>query len=182
MRSKEKGEQSTDYLIQRLGSKKAPTLQHIDNLKKKHEKAVSEALLPEEEVAPAADKSELHEVEAILGERGRSRASKHYLVKYKGYSEAWWQPAKNLNECSRVLKAWEILPATQQKAKTEAALIANPEEINLVMDLRLQEQPAAKQLIKDICIKLGISRKRLRAVVGSPCCNTFTQLDSVNVV
>ena len=49
-----------------------------------------------------------------------------------------------MNECSRVLKAWEILPTTQQKAKTKAALIANPDEVNPVMDLRLQEQAAAR--------------------------------------
>ena len=177
---KEKGEQSTDHLIQRLCSRNVPTLQHIDTLKKKHEEVVLDALLPEEKVAPATDTSELHEVEAILGERGRSRASNHYLVEYKEYSEVWRQPAKNLNECSRVLKAWEFLPATQQKAKTAAALIANPDEVNLVMDLRLQEPAAARQLIKDVCTKLGISRKRLRAVVGSPCFKTFTQLDSVN--
>ena len=42
---------------------------------------------------PAKDSATSYEVEAIVGEKGKSRASKHYLVKYKGFDDAWWQPA-----------------------------------------------------------------------------------------
>jgi len=177
------GEQPTDYLVQRQGSKRAASWQHIDNLKKKHNGVEPEALGAEDVVEAATAKSKLYQVEAIVGERGRSRSSKHYLIKYQGYDDAWWQPAKNLNECGKVLKAWEMLTAAQQKEETAKASVANPDDydVNLIMDLRLSKQQAARQLVKDICSKLGIDRSRLAGVVASPMCNTYTQLDSVNV-
>ena len=129
---------------------------------------------------PAAKSSKLYEVEQILGEKGR-RSSKHYLVKYKDCDGCWWQPAKNLNECAKVLKAWEMLTPADKKVLEQPAVVQNPDDINLVMDLRLEKQKEAGRIIADICKKLKIRRSKIRAVVASPCCETFTNLDHVNV-
>ena len=64
------GEQPTDYLVQRQGSKRAASWQHIDNLKKKHNGVEPEALGAEDVVEAATAKSKLYQVEAIVGERG----------------------------------------------------------------------------------------------------------------
>ena len=50
------------------------------------------------------------------------------------------------------------------------------------MDLSVNKQKMLATLILDVCNKLGIDRSRLRGVVGSPMCNTFTKLDHVNRV
>jgi len=75
----------TDYLIKRAGSRQQPKWQHIDNLKQTF-KSLSEAQLlepvAEEAVmkeAPASAPS--YEVEEIVGEKGKSRKTKHFLVK-----------------------------------------------------------------------------------------------------
>ena len=179
----EEGEQPTDYLIKKKGSRTKATWQHIDNLKQQHKKAADEAepISGKAGIEPAAKSSKLYEVEQILGERGRSRSSKHYLVKYQGYEGCWWQPAKNLNECARVLKRWEMLAPAEKRVLEQQADVQNPDDINLVMDLRLEKQKDAGRLIADICRKLEIGRNQIRALVASPCCETFTKLDHVNV-
>ena len=122
---------------------------------------------------PATESSRVYQVEAILGEKGRSRATKHYLVKYKDYADAWWQPGKNLTKAQQLVQEWDSLSAQAKQARTDAATVANPEDINLLMDLRRAAQPAAAQLIKDICKKLGIKRSQLRAILASPPCNSI---------
>ena len=129
-----------------------------------------------QEASPSATN---YEVEEIVGERGKSRRTKHFLVKYAGYEDAWWQPAKNLYCTSRV-QAWDALPAEAKTAKTAMASVANPQDINLIMDLSVGKQTRMAELILEVCEKIGIDRSRLRAVLASPMCNTFTGLDHVN--
>ena len=50
---------------------------------------------------PTKDSAASYDVEAIVGEEGKSRASKHYLVKYRGFGDAWWQPSKDYFVLSR---------------------------------------------------------------------------------
>ena len=82
---------STDYLIKRTGSRQQPKWQHIDNLKQTFEPQSEAHLLEpvaEEAVmkeAPASAPS--YEVEEIVGEKGKSRKTKNFLVKYTGYED-----------------------------------------------------------------------------------------------
>ena len=84
---------ATDYLIKRQGSRQASHVAHIDNLKQKFSSAEEgdqvQELTPEQMIEPAKDSAISYEVEAIAGEKGRDRSSKHCLVKYKGYKDAW---------------------------------------------------------------------------------------------
>ena len=182
----QKGEMPTDYLIKRLGSRAKPKWEHIDNLKKKHHSAVQQhhdelEEVNEEDVMQTAPKSgRNYDVSRIVGERGRSRSSKHYLVEYKGYDQAWWQPVGNLY-CDKKVQDWNMLTNAKRNELTEAADVANPDLVALVMDLRVEKQAQARKLILDVCAQAGISRDRLRAVLGSPPCNSFTKLDAVNV-
>ena len=179
----ETGELPTDFKVKRIGARRGAIWQHIDNLKLKVEDEQSQpAEVAEQDVMrPAAESSRVYQVEAILGEKGRSRATKHYLVKYKDYADAWWQPGKNLTKAQQLVQEWDSLSAQAKQARTDAATVANPEDINLLMDLRRAAQPAAAQLIKDICKKLGIKRSQLRAILASPPCNSYTRLDAVNI-
>ena len=175
----------TDYLLQRLGSRQQPKWQHIDNLKQTFKSSLDQQLIEpvdEEAVMKEATKSSPnYEVEEIVGERGKTRKTKHYLVKYAGYEDSWWQPVKNLY-CTAKVQAWDALDAQQKIIKTAGASVANPEDINLIMDLSVGKQKTMSTLIRDVCSKLNIDRSRLRGVVGSPMCNTFTKLDHVNRV
>ena len=177
------GYAATDYLMKRIGSRQKPKWEHIDNMKQTHKSAADEQLLKEvaeEDVMPeATGSSKSYAVEEIVGERGRSRATKHFLVKYEGYEDAWWQPAKNLY-CTAKVQEWAGLTPEAKAEKTAQASVANPHDINLIMDLSLGKQKRMATLILDICEKIGIDRKRLRAVLASPMCNTFTKLDHVN--
>ena len=66
---------------------------HIDNVKQKFSSAEEEdqvqELSAQQLMEPAKDSAIIYEVEAIAGEKGRGRSSKHYVVKYKGYEDAW---------------------------------------------------------------------------------------------
>ena len=135
----------------------------------------------EHDVMPTAPKSSKdYEVSRIVGEQGRSRSSKHYLVEYKGYDQAWWQPVGNLY-CDKKVQEWNMLYDAKRNELTEAAEVANPDLIALVMDLRMEKQAGARKLILEVCEQAGVSRSRLRAVLGSTPCNSFTKLDAVNV-
>ena len=127
--------------------------------------------------APASASS--YKVEEIVGEKGKSTKTKHFLVKYTGYEDAWWQPAKNLY-CTAKVQEWGALDEATKVEMTARAVVANPEDINLIMDLSLDKQTRVASLIKDICIKIGIKRDRIAAIVASPMCSTFTKLDHVN--
>ena len=78
------------------------------------------------------------------------------------------------------MQEWDALDEATKIEKTARAVVANPEDINLIMDLSLDKQTRVASLIKDICIKIGIKRDRIAAIVASPMCNTFTKLDHVN--
>ena len=95
----ELGEMPTDYLIKRQGSRQKPRQAHIDNLKQKFSSAEEDSQLQElsaeQLMKPAKDSDISYEVEAIVGEKGRGRSSKYYLIKYEGYEDAWWQTSKN---------------------------------------------------------------------------------------
>ena len=156
----EKGETATDYLVQRTGSRAKPKWEHIENLKKKHYSAIQLQEMEEvdvEDVIPTASKSSNnYEVARIVGEKGRSRKSKHFLVEFKGYKQAWWQPVGNLY-CDKKVQEWNLLSAASQRKLTEEADVANPDLVALVMDLRLEKQAQARKLIQEACERLGIS-------------------------
>ena len=106
-------------------------------------------------------------VEEIVGERGRSRATKHFLVKYEGYEDAWWQPAKNLCCTAKVQQCqWAALSPEAKIEKTAQASMANPHDINLIMDLSLGKQKRMATLILDVCEKICIDRKRFKSSAG----------------
>lgn len=177
------GEMPTDYTIQREGSRQQPKAAHIDNLKQQFtsgkQAEAMEELAEGAGMLPAKDSATSYEVEAIVGEKGKSRASKHYLVKYKGFDDAWWQPAKNLY-CPGAVQQWDSMPTKDRAAVTAAATVANPDDVMLVMDLRTSQQARVGELIKSICSKLDICRSRIRGITASPMCNSFTKLDHVN--
>ena len=177
------GYTATDYLVKRMGSRRKPKWEHIDNMKQTHKSKADEQLLEEVDqdniMQEASQSATNYEVEEIVGERGKSRRTKHFLVKYAGYEDAWWQPAKNLY-CTSKVQAWDALPAEAKAAKTAMASVANPQDINLIMDLSVGKQTRMAELILEVCEKIGIDRSRLRAVLASPMCNTFTGLDHVN--
>ena len=47
-----------------------------------------EEVAEEDTMPEAKESSKTYAVEEIVGERGRSRATKHFLVKYEGYEDA----------------------------------------------------------------------------------------------
>ena len=49
------------------------------------------------------------------------------------------------------------------------------------MDLNTEKQAQTGRLVREVCERLNISRQRVRGVVASPPCNSFTKLDAVNV-
>ena len=69
-------------------------------MKQTHESKANEQLLEEvdqDDIMQEASQSATHyEVEEMVGKRGKGRRIKHILVKYAGYEDAWWQPAKTL--------------------------------------------------------------------------------------
>ena len=73
-----------------------------------------------------------------------------------------------------------MLTTAEKLRKQAAASVANPEDICLIMDLRLEKQGEPKELIATICRKLGVSREMLAGVVASPPCVSYTKLDHVN--
>ena len=84
--------------------------------------------------APASAPS--YEVEKIIGEKGPSRKRKHFQAKYTGYEDAWWQPTKNLY-CTSKVQEWDALDEATKVEKTARAVVTNPEDIDLIMDLDL---------------------------------------------
>ena len=98
------GNMPTEFMIKRLGSRQKPKWAHVNDLKKQHKEQDDQSLRevePEQAMKEAPTSAGSYEVEEIVGEAGRSRATKHYLVKYQGFEEAWWQPQKNLHVLSR---------------------------------------------------------------------------------
>ena len=130
------GEMETDYLIKRAGSRQQPTWAHIDNLKQQFEdkEHIVTEIVEEAVMQPAKNSAKSYNVEEIVGEAGRSRSSKHYLIKFEGYEDSWWQPAKNLY-CPDKVKQWDQLSAEAKALKSAQATVANPDDICLIMDL-----------------------------------------------
>lgn len=174
----ELGEYSTDYRIKRLGTRRQPKWAHIDDLGLIHLAAAPAVASQEpEKIEEAAKSAKNWEVQRIEGERGTTRSTKQYLVKFQGYDDSHWRPAADL-QCPELVQKWNILSPEQRKALTEGAQVA---EVNVIRDLRahLQEQPA--DIIRSICREIGITLDQVRAVLASPCCNTFTKVDAINM-
>ena len=49
--------------------------------------------------------------------------------------------------------AWDSLDNEQKAIKTAEASVANPEDINLIMDLSVGKQKTMATIIRDICSK-----------------------------
>jgi hypothetical protein len=120
-------------------------------------------------IEEAAKSAKNFQVQRTEGERGTTRATKQYLVKFKGYEDSHWRPVANL-QCPEMVQKWNMLNPEQRKTLMEGAQVA---EINMIRDLRahLQDQPA--DVVKSICREIGITLDQVRAVLASPCCNTF---------
>ena len=87
------------------------------------------AILKIEEAAKSAKN---WEVQRIEGERGTTRSTKQYLVKFQGYDDSHWRPAADL-QCPESVQKWNTLSPEQRKALTEGAQVA---EVNVIRDLR----------------------------------------------
>ena len=73
------------------------------------------------------------------------------------------------SENSASFKTEKTEKTAQWAAKTEKtaqASVANPHDVNLMMDLSLGNQKRMAILILSVCEKIGIDRKRLRAVLA----------------
>ena len=179
------GEHPTDYLVRRAGSRKKPQWAHIDNLIR-IQRAPEDIESKKEQEMPAGvqmkaapNSSKNYDVEEVVGEKGTTRRNKHYLLRYKGYEGAWWQPAANLY-CLDKIKSWDMLTPKQKAEKTAEQTAVNPEDVNLIMDLRANNQPQQGRLIRTVCERIGIKVCQIMAVLASPCCNTFSKVDAIN--
>jgi hypothetical protein len=198
----------TKYIVQRIGSDDKPQTEHIDNLVAapilpQHTSVFSNDSFTEEQLADV-NPSVIHqagritrqkyEVESVAGKRGGK-----FLIKWKGYDVATWEPIKNL-DCSRLIKHWEMLSTDDKKklqqlhdptSRTSSTLIAsvtliplsdtvNVQRSDTFVNARLDKLPFGS-MITAVCAKVGIHPSQLVMTWSSPDCRTFARANTSNI-
>jgi hypothetical protein len=209
----EVGSSGVDYKIKRLGSNREPHWVHVNEIKKlrrwtenveapgsKDQLDGGEEAMEEEdqgseqgEVLEVAKKStRTYKVRTIVGERGKTRASKEYRVKWMGHDELTWEPGGNL-DCPDKITQWvQRTPAEQtalmeaEGGVLEAMLVANvnheESDLSTCFTTILMDLGECKLggVLKEACKKAGIEMGQVAMVVASPPCRTFSPTDATN--
>ena len=94
-----------------------PTTINVEYLRKYHRHPTA-ALASQQEVPPPPELSSTGqmewEVEAILDQRTQ-RGRKEYLIKWKGYPQPTWQPARDLAQCADLLQEFQQTQASTSR-------------------------------------------------------------------
>ena len=166
------------FLIKKIGKHKTKgRWVHLDQIKQ-----FKKFLLEEEgeEVAAAKPHSKQYEIEAIVGERGKTRRTKQYRILWEGFDSSTWEPVANLDHANLKIKEWlkhtpgrqqELMSATDEEIITmmrsgdsEAAEIVaiqqqeavpnnteEPWESTLCMECAPSKIPSTSNQMKTIC-------------------------------
>ena len=179
-----------DYTVQRVGSrnKKDELKIHVDHMRRlkrfrEDGGSAGDAGVQHQAKVIAAKRGKSYDVEEICGERDGQGGQRQYLVKWQGYQECTWEPAKNLS-CPEEVQKWTKLQPVKQKSKYAAALRggvatvtemctaaevikerkANFEEaVRVIMDLSDDE---IDDVLEAVCTAAGISREEVAAILS----------------
>jgi len=193
------------YRVQRVGSDDRPKIEHIDNL-------VAAPLLPDavylDLEGGAADTAadtigdpvtldddlvtestskpdgKKYEVELIAAQDGDN-----FLVKWKGYDIATWEPTDNL-DCARLIKEFFKLSSSQKAALKKATrqssaelsaltVVCNTHATARFLNIDLSKL-GEKDIIAAVCRFAKINPEQLLLVWASPDCSTFSKADATN--
>ena len=193
------------YRVQRVGSDDRPKIEHIDNL-------VAAPLLPDavylDLEGGAADTAadtigdpvtldddlvtestskpdgKKYEVELIAAQDGDN-----FLVKWKGYDIATWEPKDNL-DCARLIKEFFKLSSSQKAALKKATrqssaelsaltVVCNTHATARFLNIDLSKL-GEKDIIAAVCRFAKINPEQLLLVWASPDCSTFSKADATN--
>ena len=90
-----------------------------------------------EEVAAAKPHSRHYGIEAIVGERGKTRRTKQYRILLEGYDGTTWEPMTNLDHADLKIKEWlRRTPEQQQK-------LMSATDVEIVSQIRGEDSEAA---------------------------------------
>jgi hypothetical protein len=133
------------------------------------------------------DKRKTWKVEAVVGERGKTRATKELRIKWLGHKQTTWELLSTLGaDCPDVMREWALRPTEAKQKLAEAsdtevvALLAAYVEgaATVLCDLSKAEW---KGMIRHACKAAGIDIADLALVVASPPCETLSPCDASNV-
>ena len=205
-------EEFNKYTVQRIGSDDPPQSEHIDNL-------VNAPILPAAvdlhglKLAPALESNEVsneeaaaitppplkapalkalkpkkqkkYEVEYIAG-----KIDDKFLIKWKGYDAATWEPITNL-DCSKLIKDFHRLSNREKDKLREKTLAAAPEHTALSQLCSIHStatfiskdlaECANGEIIEEICRELEISLFQVLLIWASPDCRTYSRADASNI-
>ena len=113
------------FLIKKIGkSKSKGRWVHLDQIKQFKKFMMEDE---GEEVAAAKPHSRQYGIEAIVGERGRTRRTKQYRILWESHDDTTWEPMANLDHADLKIKEWlKRTPEQQQRlmSATDAELVA----------------------------------------------------------
>jgi len=134
----EASDSGVDYKIQRWGSIRAPHWVHVNEIKKlkrwrceADSDYESEGEGPGEQLQEQAgdgaataptDKRKTWKVEAVVGERGKTRATKELRIKWLGHKQTTWELLSTLGaDCPDVMREWALRPTEAKQKLAEAS-------------------------------------------------------------
>jgi len=197
----------TKYMVQRIGSDEKQRWEHIDNL-------IAAPILPQSialdehtdpattaKDTPATDSDSAakdviskkkYEVECIMG-----KLDDKFLVKWKGFDVATWEPTSNL-DCSKLIRNWEELSGRDQRKLRKTAHInvvsllisassLKPlsQTVNIHRNCHYVHADLSKlkhgSMVNHICAKIGIHPSQLVLTWASPDCRTYARANTANI-
>jgi transposase InsO family protein len=207
----------TKYLVQRIGSDEKHKWEHVDNLiaapilpqavsfNEHTSREVAGHEPPAPTVVPTMKKThntgkdisvskKKFEVETIMG---KDSIEDKYLVKWKGYDIATWEPTGNL-DCSKLIRSWEELSGRDQRNLRKSAntgdkntviasvhLIPLSTVVNTTRTTHFISTDLSKlkhgSMINYVCAKLGIHPSQILFTWASPDCRTYSRANTSNI-
>ena len=90
------------FMIKKIGkSKSKGWWVHLDQIKQFKKFMMEEE---GEEIAAAKPNSRQYEIEAIVGERGKTRRMKQYRILWENHNDTTWEPMANLDRADLKIK------------------------------------------------------------------------------
>ena len=204
------------YLVQRIGSDDTPQSEHIDNLVNapilpsavdlkglslvttetttapaleseavRHTPALETRTPSVLKLKPTKKTEKKYEVEYIAG-----KTDNRFLIKWKGFDVATWEPMTNL-DCPKLVRDFERLSQRQRVKLREKTIAADKSHapLSLICSIHstatffnkdLSEYPNG-DIIKEICKELHLELSQVLLVWASPDCKTYSRADASNI-